>query len=128
MAHGTDLDVVILRVQGCLTDDLRLPIYQGKENPLAGHCYLASEVLFWMLGGRSGDWVPCTIRHEGSSHWFLRSRDRSRILDATASQFETPVPYAEGRGRGFLTATPSKRARTVLSALGVEVRADGVRA
>lgn len=128
MANETGIDVVVRRVQECLTDDLRLPIYRGRANPLAGHCYLASEVIFWVLGGRSGDWIPCTIRHEGSSHWFLRSRDRSRILDATASQFETPVPYAQGRGRGFLTSTPSKRARVVLGVLGAEVSAGSVRA
>lgn len=36
------------------------------------------------------------------------------MLDLTACQFERPVPYELGRGRGFLTAAPSRRAHVVI--------------
>lgn len=36
------------------------------------------------------------------------------ILDPTASQFKTPPDYRKGRGRGFLTKKPSKRARELM--------------
>ncbi len=49
-----------------LTDDLRRPPYKGNKNPLTGHCYVASEALYHLLGNM--DWVPCNIHHEGSPH------------------------------------------------------------
>ena len=88
-------------------DDLRRPKYRGNPNPYAGHCYVLSEVL-WHLSGRT--MKPQFIRHEGEPHWYLLSADGATVIDPTASQFETPVPYDEGRGKGFLTREPSKRA------------------
>lgn len=54
------------------------------------------------------------VSHEGEPHWFLRNAD-GHILDATASQFKTPVPYEKARGKGFLTLKPSKRAQEVMN-------------
>ena len=98
-----------------LTDDLRRPPYKGSSNPLTGHCYVASEALYHLLGSR--DWVPCNIQHEGGPHWYLKNKVTGEILDATAGQFETPVPYEKGRGKGFLTKEPSKRAKELLRRL-----------
>jgi hypothetical protein len=36
------------------------------------------------------------------------------ILDPTVKQFKTKPNYYEGRGRGFLTKKPSKRARALM--------------
>ena len=36
------------------------------------------------------------------------------ILDPTRDQFKDEPPYQEGRGRGFLTKGPSKRAREMM--------------
>lgn len=98
-----------------LTDDLRRAPWKGNPNPLAGHCYVASEALYHSLGDRV-DWTPCTVRHEGAVHWFLRHRD-GRIADLTAGQFLTIPDYSSGRGRGFLTRQPSKRTQVVLDKL-----------
>lgn len=85
-------------------------------HPLTGHCYVACEVLYH-LGAREEGWVPATIRHGGTTHWFLRRGDE--IADPTSQQFVEPVPYERGRGRGFLTGPPSKRAQRVLDSLEI---------
>lgn len=100
-------------VQGALDDSLRRAPWKGSSNPMAGHCYVASEALYHMLGGKASGWTPMFIRHEDAPHWFLKNRS-GKVLDPTASQFHTPVPYDKGKGKGFLTAEPSKRAKTVI--------------
>jgi hypothetical protein len=104
---------LVREVRACLTDELRKPEYRGNPNPMAGHCYVTSEALYHLLGGKAEGWKPMSIQHEGGPHWFLR-RDDGAILDATADQFRTPVPYENGRGCGFLTREPSARTRVVL--------------
>lgn len=80
-----------------------------------GNCYVASEALFHLLGGKAAGWTPMSVRTPGDVHWFLRHAD-GRILDPTAAQFAgKPKPdYAAARGRGFLTRKPSKRARALM--------------
>lgn len=104
---------LIKEVRSQLSDDLRKKPYRGNANPVAGHCYVASEALFHRLGGKSAGWTPLTIRHEGGPHWYLKNQDGT-LLDPTADQFETPVPYDQGRGCGFLTRQPSARTLSVL--------------
>jgi 8-oxo-dGTP pyrophosphatase MutT (NUDIX family) len=99
-----------------LSDDLRRAPYKGNPNPMAGHCYVASEALYHMLGGKQSPWVPQYVHHEGSPHWFLKHRGTGEVLDATSEQFKTPVPYHASVGKGFLTRDPSARARTVIQA------------
>ena len=111
------LDSLTARIVAALSDDLRRAPWRGSSNPLAGHCYVASEAAWHALGGASSDWLPCFIKHEGAPHWFLRERSTGRVLDITASQFATPPAYELGRGKGFLTREPSKRASVVLSSI-----------
>lgn len=107
-------DLVDSTVQS-LSDDLRKPKYRGNENPLTGHCYVASEALYHLMGGRKSGWVPHNIKHEGDQHWYLKNKETGEIIDPTAGQFKTPVPYHLGRGKGFLTAEPSKRAAQLIA-------------
>lgn len=100
-------------VRKVLTDDLRKSEYRENPNPMAGHCYVASEALYHLLGGKAEGWKPMSIQHEGGPHWFLKHEDGA-VIDATADQFRTPVPYDEGRGCGFLTRDPSARTKIVL--------------
>ena len=88
---------------------------------MAGHCYVASEALYHLTGGQAGPWKPSTVRHEGSVHWFLVHRVTGEILDPTADQFSTPVPYTQGRGCGFLTAQPSRRGAALLRLVHLRV-------
>lgn len=115
MAAPATVDIAELgeRIVAVLTDDLRKPAYRGHPNPLAGHCYVASEALYHLLGGKAAGITPMRITHEGGPHWWIRTRDGDHV-DLTAGQFTTPVPYAQGVGCGFLTRQPSKRAQTVL--------------
>ena len=86
-----------------------------------GNCYVTCEALFHLLGGKAAGLVPHTVRHEGDVHWYLVRRIGTRtrvdievVIDPTASQFKTPPPYDKGRGCGFLTKQPSKRARALM--------------
>ena len=101
------------QVTGVLSDDLRKPKYRGNPNRLTGHCYVATESLYHLLGGAESGATPMNLQHEGDQHWFLRLEDGS-LVDPTAGQFRTPVPYDQARGRGFLTKKPSKRAAEVI--------------
>jgi len=77
-------------------------------NPLAGHCYIVCEALASLYRGLK----PNVIRHGKGTHWFLRRN--GKVIDPTAEQFPGPVPYEQGRGSGFLTKQPSKRARELM--------------
>lgn len=96
------------------SQDCRLMKKQKKPR---GNCYVTCEALFYLLGGKKAGWIPHTVRHEGDVHWYL-VRDgnliEGDILDPTAVQFKTPPPYHKGRGRGFLTKKPSKRAKALM--------------
>jgi len=108
-------DDLVAATTESLDNSLRKPQYRSSPNPLAGHCYVASEALWHMMGGHESGWVPQNVKHEGDQHWYLRHSKTGQILDPTASQFRTPVPYHQGRGRGFLTKQPSKRAQEVIN-------------
>jgi hypothetical protein len=97
-----------------LTDDLRRAPYKGNQNPLTGHCYVASEAMYHMMGGKASGWVPMSIRHEGEPHWYLKHVPTGTYVDPTEGQFSTPVPHDKGTPKGFLTKVPSKRAQELI--------------
>lgn len=105
-------------VRTVLSDDLLRPQYRHLPNrrPMTGHCYVASEALFHLCGGKPAGLKPMRVRHEGGTHWYLSTP--AGVVDATADQFETPVPYEHAVGNGFLTRQPSKRAAQVISRVG----------
>jgi ribosomal protein S18 acetylase RimI-like enzyme len=104
---------IVQKVREALTDDLRRAPWKGNTNCYAGHCYVASEALYHMLGGAAGGWKPMHVKHEGAPHWYLQN-DSGEVIDPTAEQFKTAVPYSKGKGKGFLTKQPSKRAQIVM--------------
>lgn len=106
-------DPLARAVRLALTADLLKPAYAGAVRPYAGHCYVASEAYFHLAGGAAAGLRALTVRHENSSHWWLLD-PRGQVVDLTAEQFHTPVPYVAGRGIGFLTREPSKRAQIVI--------------
>ena len=100
-------------VVASLSNNLRRPKYRNNPNPLAGHCYVASESFFYLLGGYNSDWRPCFLRHEEEPHWFLVNA-AGEVLDLTVTQFKTVPNYRAGVRKGFLTRQPSKRAQQVI--------------
>jgi len=113
-----DPQAVALRVRTALSPDLlkepwRSRVLARRCDPMTGHCYIASEAAYHLLGGKRAGWQPMFVRHEGQPHWFLVG-PRGEILDITARQFKTPVRYSRAIGKGFLTTRPSKRARIVI--------------
>jgi len=94
-------------------DSLRRRCYRERLHPFAGHCYVVAECLYHLLGGKER-WTPACVRHEGDNHWYLRNKVTGHVLDPTRRQFKTTPPYHLGRGRGFLTRSPSRRAQFVL--------------
>lgn len=106
------------RIRAALSDDLRGARYRGLSCFVAGHCYVASEAAYHALGGPTSGFTPQFVRHEGEPHWYLKQDGTGLIYDLTADQFATPVPYDQGKGKGFLTKEPSKRARVILERIG----------
>lgn len=92
--------------------DLRRSEYTLNDHPLSGHCYVASEALFHLLG--PDDWKPMVVTYYEVKHWFLQHRQSGWIIDATHAQFETEVPHHLAKGCGFLTKSPSQRAQIVI--------------
>lgn len=119
------LSEILEAIPNVLNDDLLKPMYRKlqRKSKTEGHCYAASEAIYHLLGGSSGGYVPQVARFEddgiSKTHWWLRKGDGS-IIDPTAGQFtevgNTP-PYGAGKGAGFLTRQPSKRAMTIIHRL-----------
>jgi hypothetical protein len=117
---------LIKKIQSVLTPDLLKGMWNKEfENPLAGHCYAATEALYWLLGGPDGDFKPYVLSHktfpegldEGETHWFLRNDKTGEILDPTAEQFEgIEIFYDRGVSNGMMSypSGGSKRAKEII--------------
>ena len=122
----TEAQGAIEAVRWALTDNLLKPEWRrlhkrsvGRCHAMAGHCYVASEALYHLLGGKAAGLKPMTIKMGPVmriglfTHWYLVTNYGS-ILDPTGDQFASPAPYHLGKGRGFLPRHPSARAQAVI--------------
>lgn len=91
----------------------------GSCPPYAGLCYPAAEVVYHAGGGAQAGLTPVQVQHEGVSHWFVRG-PQGGVYDPTEGQFRRR-PSGDGRGRGFLTRRPSRRARDLAREAGVQL-------
>jgi hypothetical protein len=98
-------------VRSVLSDDLRKK-YKGNPNKMAGHCYVASEAIHHMTGGKHT--TPQVMRVPGGTHWWLKHNKTGKHYDPTGDQFDHKVDHSQGKGCGFLTKGPSKRAQEVI--------------
>lgn len=109
--------IKILRV--CFSDDLKKPKYRGTH-PMKGACYVVCEALYHLYGGKASGLVPCVMHVEGDTHWYLKTQN-GEIIDPTADQFSFSLDYSTGRGSGFLTRHPSKRAQRLVARFNAAV-------
>lgn len=83
-----------------------------------GLCYVASEAFLHLARERGdGHYKPCVARIGDTTHWWIEDTRTGKIVDPTAKQF--PVTrlrefYKAGRGCGFLTKEPSRRAQFLI--------------
>ena len=112
------IDRVVAAVTENLTPDLLQPRYRklaAGKHPTFGHCYAASEAVWYLLGGKESDYTPNVVRVPGGTHWYLKHKTKESVyLDPTAEQFAEPVPYENGVRCPFLTGKPSKRAAALI--------------
>lgn len=106
-------DDAVLAVRAALRDEDRRAPWRGNPNQMAGHCYVASEAVYHLLGRGTPHYV-----HVGdATHWYLVVD--GTVVDPTSDQFDVEPPYANGRGCGFLTRQPSQRTSAVLGRIHV---------
>jgi len=105
-------------VQQNLTPDLLQGRWKQQTHPLEGHCYIAAEALWHLLGKTEWRSVCASYIDEGgkATHWWLVHKITGEIADPTKEQYlpEQP-PYHLGKNCAFLTQQPSKRAQKVLN-------------
>jgi len=91
---------------------------------VAGFCYVASEAIYHLAGGKRAKLVPMVLKVEGrppvGAHWWLEDRSLSppKVVDVTAGQFRPALTKRErtlGRGCGFMTKRPSVGAREIIN-------------
>lgn len=111
--NGTCPEDLINKIQSVLTPDLLRGMWKKDvvDHPTAGHCYIATEALYWMLGGPDGDYKPYVLTHKvfpegldrGETHWFLKNKKNGKILDPTAEQFgDIEILYDRGISNGMM--------------------------
>ncbi len=114
-----NLDQLGQLVVSQLTPDLLAPSFASspsvKSNPTFGHCYVASEALYHLAGGKKARLRPWRLKTSDDTwHWWLVEGD-GRVIDLTVSQFAEAPSYECGTRASFLSKRPSARARKVMA-------------
>ena len=118
---------MVTEIKKRLSPDLLKGYWKDKGgHRLAGHCYVATEVLYLLIGRQQSKYRPYVLNHkicpqllaEGETHWYLMNpNDMSDVVDITEEQFgEKKVPHAKGVPNGMMNHPErgSKRARIVI--------------
>lgn len=108
---------VVRIVRSVLTPELLPAEWQNHPHPMGGYCYVASEALYYLLGGSEAGLTVKRAPCEGGEHWWLEDAD-GKLIDATADQFDTDFAYSEGVPSTFLTSEPSPRAVKIILRVG----------
>lgn len=90
-------------------------------HPTEGHCAIAAEAAYHLLGGKKASWVGVVLpKHVlgDNTHWWVENIVTGDRVDPTAEQFGgDPIPYYKGKRCGFMCPVkgqPSKRAKIVI--------------
>lgn len=101
------------KIMNNLSQDLLSNKFKGEiKNNYSGHCYLASETLFHLTGGKDVWLVRNARDSDNIVHWWLINKESNDIVDLTKRQytdFNIKPPYENGKPGFFLTKKPSKR-------------------
>lgn len=97
---------IILKDKSILTDELLKPNWK-KINiksgiHTTGHCYAASEALYYLIGKKTSGFIPHVLKIENRTHWFLKNKTTGEILDPTATQFPNGIDYSKGKPQNFM--------------------------
>ena len=71
------IEKIMLKIQSVLTDDLLTKKYKKlqRKTLTQGHCYAASEALYYLLGGEKEGYTPCVAsfieNYEKFTHWWI---------------------------------------------------------
>lgn len=86
------------KLKGLNGDLLKNPYKKlwSRSNPTLGYCYIVSEALYHYVDGNVKAY--CISLEEGT-HWYVTID--GKIVDFTHEQFESPVNYEKGIGKGF---------------------------
>jgi GNAT superfamily N-acetyltransferase len=92
-----------------------------------GHCWVAAEAAYHVLGGKGKDWEHRTLNNKGwpkgldagETHHFIQNKKTGEIIDPTRSQFgNVSIPYGNsifgGAFMGKTAESPSIRAKALL--------------
>lgn len=149
------VDDIIAAIHASLSDDMlsskwrRIVAGETARTPLSGHCAIAAEALYDLLGGAAAGYTPyvCSYHekdgrdvyarapqgYEPLTHWWLRASDGAQrgaggVVDPTAGQYSYPFPYHYGQAAGFMSPfPPSQRARTIIARVERALGVDAVR-
>jgi hypothetical protein len=108
---------------GDLKPEYRALHARGGCDRFTGHCFVATNAFWHLMGARNGPYRPRHVKVGDASHWFLVDTRNGAIVDLTASQFgRTRVRYEDGVGVGMQgparDSLPTERARLVMERLG----------
>ena len=104
-------------MRSVVTPELLPPEWQNHPHPMGGYCYVASEALYYLLGGSAAGLSAMRAPCDGGEHWWLAGPD-DKLIDATADQFEDGFAYSEGAPSTFLTPERSPRAVKIILRVG----------
>ena len=100
--------------------------YWTPECPVAGYCYVVSEVLYHIMKEHGHEFAAYVMKvqmpgvynepDEVITHWFLKS-PKGKIVDFTREQFPFKLNYEKGIRKFFLTSDMSKRAQVLYNLL-----------
>ena len=125
--NENNINSIVSTIKKNLTPDL-LKSKWKKDNPedFYGYCYVATEALWWILGGPDSQYYPYVIGHmewpevlkNGQTHWFLKNKFNGEIIDITKNQFgNKEIPYSKSKPNGMMCfpVGGSKRAKILIN-------------
>ena len=78
-----NLNTIINDIIKSLDDVLLKPEFVNKKNKnkLTGHCYVATEALYYLLDEtQRNNYTPAILKINNTTHWFLKNKINGEII------------------------------------------------